>query len=102
MNAPADSASLVARMVPGERSVRIGEKQIRLTAVEFLVLQMLLGRAGEVVPRGELYPSARNPGSNVLEVTLSRIRSKLKQAAVTEVDIQTVRSRGYKLVVLPA
>lgn len=102
MNAPADSASLVARMVPGERSVRIGEKQIRLTAVEFLVLQVLLGRAGEVVPRGELYPSARTPGSNVLEVTICRIRAKFARAEVTGVDLQTVRAKGYRLAVLPA
>lgn len=93
--------SLAVRMVPEERSVRVGQQLVQLTQAEFNVLQILVDRIGSLVARADLDVRNRGSKSNVLEVMISRLRKKLASAE-TEMDIQTVRSRGYRLVVLPS
>jgi two-component system OmpR family response regulator len=67
-----------------------------LSEREFLVLQHLLRRDGEVCTREELLADvwgyAFDPQSNVVEVYVSRLRAKLGAEL-----IETVRNVGYRL-----
>lgn len=69
-----------------------------LTAREFTLLAYLAQRAGQVVSRTELLAHAWearfDPGSNLVEVHVSRIRDKLGGDAGC---IETVRGQGYRL-----
>ncbi len=69
-----------------------------LTAREFTLLAYLAQRAGQVVSRTELLAHAWearfDPGSNLVEVHVSRIRDKL---GVDAGCIETVRGQGYRL-----
>lgn len=69
-----------------------------LTAREFTLLAYLAQRAGQVVSRTELLAHAWearfDPGSNLVEVHVSRIRDKLGSDAGC---IETVRGQGYRL-----
>jgi DNA-binding response OmpR family regulator len=80
------------------RSVSIRGRVLSLTALEYAVLAYLLEAGGEVVPRGELlarvWGHADDPGSNLVEVHLSRIRDKLGGDAAL---LDTVRRAGYRL-----
>ncbi len=74
----------------------MGEGSVRLPEKEFLLLQHLMRRQGEVCTREELLSDVWNysfdPRSNVVEVYGGRLRSKLDPEL-----IETVRSVGYRL-----
>jgi DNA-binding response OmpR family regulator len=81
-----------------DRSVRIGELGVNLTQREFVLLCYLMRRSGEVVPRGDIishvWSRMGNLGSNVVDVYMRRLRTKLRRAG----DIlKTVRGVGYRL-----
>ena len=63
---------------------------------EFLLLRYLLGRAGEVCTREEILADvwgiSFDPGTNLVNVCIARLRSKLGSYA-----IQTVRNVGYSV-----
>lgn len=69
-----------------------------LTSREFTLLAYLAQRAGQAVSRTELLAHAWearfDPGSNLVEVHVSRIRDKLGDDAGC---IETVRGQGYRL-----
>jgi DNA-binding response OmpR family regulator len=78
---------------------RIAEYQDRsvvLSEREFLLLQHLMRRAGDVCKREELLTDvwgyAFDPGSNVVDVYVGRLRSKLGSDL-----IETIRHVGYSL-----
>jgi DNA-binding response OmpR family regulator len=78
-----------------ERQVlSLGGKHIPLSHREFMLLGHLMRRAGQVCSRRELLASvwgyADDPGSNVVDVTVRRIRGKVPRQV-----IETVRSVGY-------
>lgn len=70
---------------------------VELTAREFDVLAHLLDAEGAVLSRTQLlsgvWGTERDPGTNLVEVHLSRLRSKLGPAASM---IETVRGGGYR------
>jgi DNA-binding response OmpR family regulator len=78
-----------------------GDIVIELTAKEFTVLEYLLRRAGEVVPKAEmldhLWDFTFEGAPNVVEVHVSALRRKI-DAPFGSQTIQTVRGVGYKLV----
>jgi DNA-binding response OmpR family regulator len=79
------------------RQVRLDDAAIDLTHREFRLLLYLAERPGEVVSRerllSEVWGYHFDPGSNVVDVCVRRVRKKLGPNA----PIETVRAAGYKL-----
>ncbi len=75
----------------------IGQGPVPLTRLEFLLLRELAEHVGQSVPKGELLATVWgydfDPGSNVVDVCVRRLRSKLGFDL-----IKTVRGEGYQLV----
>jgi len=75
----------------------IGTGAVPLTRLEFLLLRELAEHVGQSVPKGQLLASVWgydfDPGSNVVDVCVRRLRSKLGFGL-----IKTVRGEGYQLV----
>ena len=73
-----------------------GGGPVPLTRLEFLLLRELMEHAGESVPKDKLLASVWgydfNPHSNVVDVCVGRLRTKLGFEL-----IQTVRGEGYRL-----
>jgi two-component system copper resistance phosphate regulon response regulator CusR len=78
------------------RRLELGADSIELSQREAAVLQHLIRRRGEVCTRTELLSEvwgyAYDPGSNVVDVTIARLRSK-----ISALRIDTVRNVGYAL-----
>lgn len=81
------------------RATRAG-KRIDLTAKEFGLLELLLRRQGEVLPRSliasQVWDMNFDSDTNVIEVAIRRLRSKVDDAFEPKL-IQTVRGMGYVL-----
>ncbi len=79
------------------RQARLGDLAVDLTQREFRLLVCLAERPGEVVSRdrllAEVWGYHFDPGSNVVDVCVRRVRKKLGQDA----PIETVRTVGYRL-----
>jgi len=77
------------------RRVHFRDRKINLTEREFALLAHLMRRRGQVCTREELLHDVWgldfDPGSNVLEVCVRRLRGKLG----FDVPIETVRGLGY-------
>jgi two-component system, OmpR family, response regulator len=77
-----------------KRVLHNGDRSTTLSQREFVLLGHLMRRAGEVCTRGELLADVWgfcfDPGSNVLDVYVGRLRSKLARQ-----HIETVRNVGY-------
>ena len=82
------------------RRVRRGKRAIELTAKQYAVLELLALRAGEVVPRADLWNSLyafdEEPTSNLLEVYVNQLRRKLEAQGEPRL-IHTRRGVGYLL-----
>ncbi len=80
----------------GRLEANNGQGPIPLTRLEFLLLRELMEHAGQSVPKGRLLASVWgydfDPGSNVVDVCVRRLRSKLGFDL-----IKTVRGEGYQL-----
>jgi len=80
--------------------VKRGERPIELTAKQYALLELLALRAGEVVPRADiwshLYAFDDEPNSNLLEVYVAQLRRKLEAEGEPRL-IQTRRGVGYLL-----
>jgi DNA-binding response OmpR family regulator len=80
------------------REARIGEHATQLSDREFRLLHHLVEHAGEVISRerllSEVWGYHFDPGSNVVDVCVRRLRKKLGASA----PIETVRHAGYRLV----
>jgi DNA-binding response OmpR family regulator len=80
----------------GRMQADAGLGPVPLTRLEMLLLRTLMEHAGESVPKGSLLASVWgidfDPGSNVVDVCVRRLRSKLGFEL-----IETVRGAGYRL-----
>jgi DNA-binding response OmpR family regulator len=80
----------------GRLEADIGSGPVALTRLEFLLLRELIEHAGQSVGKGQLLASVWgydfDPGSNVVDVCVRRLRSKLGFDL-----IKTVRGEGYQL-----
>ncbi len=78
----------------------VDQRQLRLTPKEFALLQHFMARRGELVSRAELLAKVWemhfDPGSNVVDVHVSRLRSKLQRAGA-RLAIEAVRGAGFRL-----
>ena len=75
-------------------------KRIDLTAKEFSLLELLLRRQGEVLPRSliasQVWDMNFDSDTNVIEVAIRRLRSKIDDDFDPKL-IRTVRGMGYVL-----
>ncbi|MEH3122440.1 MAG: response regulator transcription factor [Sphingomonas phyllosphaerae] len=83
------------------RTVRVGETVLTLSTRETELLELLLRRAGNVVPKrvveDQLFGAGSDQGSrNAVEVYVHRLRKRLDEAG-TGARIETVRGVGYLL-----
>jgi|HubBroStandDraft_6_1064221.scaffolds.fasta_scaffold424837_1 two-component system, OmpR family, response regulator len=80
----------------GRLAADIGAGPVPLTRLEFLLLRELAEQPGQSVPKGQLLATVWgydfDPGSNVVDVCVRRLRSKLGFGL-----IKTVRGEGYQL-----
>jgi two-component system, OmpR family, response regulator len=82
------------------REVRRGERKIDLKPREFAIIEYLARNAGRIVTRTMLLEQVWDyhfdPGTNVIDVHISRLRRKLDDGADWPM-LQTIRGAGYLL-----
>jgi two-component system copper resistance phosphate regulon response regulator CusR len=82
------------------RRVARGGRKIDLTAKEFGLLELLMRRRGEVLPRSliasQVWDMNFDGDTNVIEVAMRRLRVKVDEGRDVKL-IQTVRGMGYVL-----
>ena len=82
------------------RRVTRSGKRIDLTAKEFGLLELLMRRQGEVLPRSliasQVWDMNFDSDTNVIEVAMRRLRVKIDEGQEVKL-IQTVRGMGYVL-----
>jgi two-component system OmpR family response regulator len=81
-----------------QRRATVAGRRVDLSLREFLLLQHLMQRAGEVCSRTEMLADVWgmmfDPGSNVVDVCIRRLRTKLDHPN----RVETLRSVGYRFV----
>lgn len=91
-------ADLVLNL-PSRQAIRSGQR-IVLTNKEFSLLELLLRKKGEVLPRSliasQVWDMNFDSDSNVIDVAIRRLRSKIDDPFTIKL-IHTVRGMGYKL-----
>lgn len=79
------------------RAIRSGQR-IDLTAKEFALLELLMRRNGEILPRSliasQVWDMNFDSDTNVVEVAIKRLRNKI-DAGFPQPLIHTVRGMGY-------
>jgi len=82
------------------RQLLVNGKECTLTAKEFQLIEHLLMHRGQVVTRAELLEKVWDmhfdPGSNVVDVHMTRLRKKLEKAAA-DLTIAARRGQGFVL-----
>jgi DNA-binding response OmpR family regulator len=90
------------RLEPATRRCFRGVREVRLTAREFALAELLARRADQVVTRAEILEQVWNADvgmdSNVVEVYVGYLRRKLDEPFGVR-TIETIRGAGYRLVV---
>lgn len=80
---------------PQDRSVRVGERPVALTATEFDLLAFLMRGPGRVYTREQLLEAVWGPatsaGARTVDVHVAQLRAKLGPAS----PLRTVRGVGY-------
>lgn len=73
---------------------------VHLSPIEFKLLYTLMENAGKVISKSELFETVWGydfvSGSNLVEVTIRRLREKIEVDPSSPADILTVRGTGYK------
>ncbi|MEZ5447168.1 MAG: heavy metal response regulator transcription factor [Gammaproteobacteria bacterium] len=84
----------------GRRRASRQGKRINLTSREFALLELLVRRRGEVLPRSliasQVWDMNFDSDSNVIDVAIRRLRAKIDDSYVPKL-IHTVRGMGYRL-----
>ena len=82
------------------RRVHRDGRRIELTAQEYALLELLLRRKGEVLPRSliasQLWDINFDTDTNVIDVAVRRLRAKIDDGFATKL-LRTVRGMGYVL-----
>ena len=88
------------KMDIAKRTVHRRDQPIKLTAKEFSLLQFLLERRGEVLPRSviasQVWDMNFENDTNVIDVAIRRLRIKIDDEHEAKL-IHTVRGMGYRL-----
>lgn len=86
----------------GSMQAVAGDTVLPLTPTEFKLLRTLAGEPGRVFSRDDLLTGvwAYEPGSDtrLVDVHVGRLRKKLEEAKVREIQVETSRGFGYRLV----
>lgn len=97
--APADDGALTVgdlSLHVRRRSVRVADREVELTAREFALLEAFVEHADQVLSReqllGMVWDMDFDPGSNVVDVFVRSLRSKIGSDRIV-----TVRGVGYRL-----
>jgi len=81
------------------RELSVNDRQIKLTAFEYTIIETLIRTAGKVVSKDslmlQLYPDAELRESHTIDVLMGRLRKKVQAEYPHEV-ITTVRGQGYR------
>jgi two-component system, OmpR family, response regulator RpaB len=89
------------RVDTNKRQVYKGDERIRLTGMEFSLLELLVSRSGEAFSRSEIlqevwgYTPERHVDTRVVDVHISRLRAKLEEDPSNPELILTARGTGY-------
>lgn len=89
------------RIDTNRRQVFKGDERIRLTGMEFSLLELLVSRSGEPFSRSEIlqevwgYTPERHVDTRVVDVHISRLRAKLEDDPSNPELILTARGTGY-------
>ena len=90
MTAGGLTLDLISRQASGD------SRRVQLAEREFLLLRELMANAGETVTKDRILASVWgyhfDPGSNVVDVYVRRLRAKIGGDA-----IKTVRGEGYRI-----
>ena len=90
----------------GRFEVRVGGRQVPLTAKEFGILEVLAGEPGRVLTRAQIIDRAFGFDHYVLERTVDahvmNLRRKIEDDPAEPRYVQTVYGRGYRLAEPPA
>nr|QCI05287.1 putative transcriptional regulator ompR [Compsothamnion thuyoides] len=84
-----------------KRQVYKNNERVRLTGMEFSLLELLVSKAGEAFSRGAIlqevwgYTPERHVDTRVVDVHISRLRSKLEDDPSNPDLILTARGTGY-------
>jgi DNA-binding response OmpR family regulator len=85
---------------PARHAVRRGETPVELTPRQFALLEFLMRRAGQVVPKSEIlahvWDFAFEGSPNIVEVYVSQLRQRIDQPFGCA-SLETVRGVGYRL-----
>ena len=85
--------------IPRRRATR-GDVRIHLTNKEFALLELLVRRQGEVLPRSliasQVWDMNFDSDTNVIDVAVRRLRAKIDDTFEPKL-IHTVRGMGYML-----
>jgi phosphate regulon transcriptional regulator PhoB len=88
---------------PQAHQVKMGDRPIELSALEFRLLQFLASNAGIVFSRDQLldriWGADRNVTSRSIDVYIRRLREKLEDQSKRVSMIHTVRGVGYRFAV---
>ena len=84
---------------PAARVVTLGDRDIDLTSMEFNILEVLIRRAGSIVPREDLARIAMGralaPFDRSVDVHISKLRHKLRDPDDSRSRIRSIRGVGY-------
>lgn len=89
------------RIDANKRQVYKGDERIRLTGMEFSLLELLAGKSGEPFSRADIlqevwgYTPERHVDTRVVDVHISRLRAKLEEDPSNPELILTARGTGY-------
>lgn len=93
------------RIDPITRKAYRGPQQLRLTEIEFRLLELLASRPGHIFSRGDIlqslwgYDASSATDTKTVDVHISRLRIKLKDNTQNPQFIVTIRGRGYMFLV---
>jgi OmpR family response regulator RpaB len=89
------------KIYPNKRQVYKGNERIRLTGVEYSLLELLVKYSGKSFSRAEIlqqvwgYAAEQQADTRVVDVHISRLRSKLETDPENPEYILTARGTGY-------
>jgi DNA-binding response OmpR family regulator len=83
------------------KRVTVNEKEIELTAKEFLIIELLIKNKNKTFSKANLYETIWEDeylgDDNAVKTHLSNLRTKIKNANASEDYIETVWGLGYRL-----
>jgi DNA-binding response OmpR family regulator len=84
----------------GQRSVRVGDREVQLTPLEFRLLSTFVRNPKQVLSRGQLlelvWGDSYGVSGDQVKLYIGYLRRKLDPAAADAVPIETVRGFGYR------